>query len=148
MNYKILQNDILTLELVISSEKRQFYYYKIYDNNFEYVGNCGIRFNADKYLGNIEYEIFPGFNGHNYAAIASKLLAKIAIEKGIKDLKITANPNNIASLKTIEKLGAKFIICKKVPLCHQLHKENKKVNIYNWNLEGENYDRYKIDKRK
>ena len=114
-DFESLETDEIKLELTIGSIDKKFFYYKIFDINSNYIGNCGIRLNSDEYLGNIEYEIFSLYNGNN--------------------LIITASPTNIPSIKTIEKLGSKFIICKKVPKSHRLYKTSEYVNIYKWELE-------------
>ncbi|MFV0249619.1 MAG: GNAT family N-acetyltransferase [Bacilli bacterium] len=127
----------LRLSLGLVSTK-QFYYiiYKLSDNTK--IGQCGIRLiksEENYYLGNIEYEIFNKNNGHNYAQKASKLLANVAIYYNVDKLIITANPNNIPSIKTIENLNAKFLEIKKVPKHTKLYKSgSKKVAIYEWDL--------------
>lgn len=137
-NYEVLHDDEIKLILSIGIPKRKQFYYIIYDiNTFEKIGNCGIRLEENEdniYLGNIEYEIFPEFQGHNYAMKATKLLSQIALDYEIINLNITANPTNLASIKTIEKLGAQFLEIKKVPKNMKLYQKSKEVAIYNWNI--------------
>ena len=66
-DFESLETDKIKLELTIGSIDKKFFYYKIFDINSNYIGNCGIRLNSDEYLGNIEYEIFSLYNGNNYA---------------------------------------------------------------------------------
>src|SRR5574344_275744 len=138
MNFNILENDILRLELVISVNNS--YYYKIYKDN-TYIGNCGIRLSNDKdnyYLGNIEYEIFPQYRGKNYGEQASKLLMNIALYFNINDIYITANPDNLASIKTITNLGGKFIEVVKTPKKSRLYKKGDIfLARYKLNIESE-----------
>ena len=58
----------------------------------------------DECLGNIEYEIFEEYRGHNYSQEACMLLGSIAYDNGVTKLMITANVNNLASIKIIENL--------------------------------------------
>lgn len=134
-DFENLETDEIKLELTIGSIDKKFFYYKIFDINSNYIGNCGIRLNSDEYLGNIEYEIFSLYNGNNYAYKACKLLSAIASCYNINSLIITASPTNIPSIKTIKKLGSKFIIRKSVPKSHRLYKTSEYVNIYRWELE-------------
>ena len=69
----------------------------------------------DECLGNIEYEIFEEYRGHNYSQEACMLLGSIAYDNGVTKLMITANVNNLASIKIIENLNAKFVKVMKVP---------------------------------
>lgn len=137
---KIIESDELKLMLTLGLEKSRRFYYKIHDKDNNYVGNCGIRLlqnSENEILGNIEYEIFEKYRGNNYAEKASKLLTSVALYYNINRLIITANPNNLASNKTIRNLGARFIEVKKVPKNSVLYKSNKEVNVYNWNIEKE-----------
>ncbi|MBE6149130.1 MAG: GNAT family N-acetyltransferase [Firmicutes bacterium] len=137
---KIIENDDLKLVLNLGIEKSKRFYYKIYDKYNNYVGNCGIRLSddyKDDVLGNIEYEIFEEYRGNNYSQKACKLLTFVALHYNVKELSITASPKNIASNKTIQNLGARFIEIKKVPENSILYKSNKQVNMYNWNIESE-----------
>jgi len=137
-NFEVLYDNEIKLILSIGLPKTKQFYYIIYDvNTLEKIGNCGIRLEENEnniYLGNIEYEIFPKFQGHNYALKATKLLSQIALDYGVTNLNITASPTNFASIKTIEKLGAQFVEIKKVPKKLKLYKKSKEVAIYNWNL--------------
>lgn len=135
---KVLKNEELRLELSIGLTKSLQFYYLIYDKFNNKVGQCGIRLlNNDKnnYLGNIEYEIFSQYRGNNYAEKASRLLAKVALYHNIDRITVTANPNNLASIKTIENLGAKFIEIRKVPKKMRLYKTSKEINVYELKLE-------------
>jgi predicted acetyltransferase len=133
-DFEILEDDELILSLILFSLKKQFFYYKIYDKNENFIGTCGIRLNSDEYLGNVEYEIFPDYRGNNYAYKAIKLLSNIANKYNVDNLTITADPTNIASNKTILKLGTKFVVTKDVPKYHKLYKTSHSVNIYEWDL--------------
>ncbi|MBO5096134.1 MAG: GNAT family N-acetyltransferase [Bacilli bacterium] len=136
----VLEDDELRLELSLGLPYSLQFYYFIYDKQNNCVGNCGIRLFDDekyKYLGNIEYEIFEQYRGNNYASKACNLLSKVALFYNVDKITITAEPSNLASNKTIQKLGARFIEVRKVPKNMSLHKTAKHVNAYEWNLESE-----------
>ena len=70
------------------------------------VGNT---FRIVMYDGHIGYGVVPAFRGHHYAERASRLLLPLAKAHGIMTVWITANPTNIASRRTCERLGARLI---------------------------------------
>jgi tagatose 1,6-diphosphate aldolase len=135
----VLTDGEIELNLLLGLEKTKQFYYAIYDTSLlNKIGQCGIRLtdSVDQYLGNIEYEIFEPYQGNHYAYKASVLLSEVALLFGYKKVTITANPTNLASIKTIEKLGAKHLYVKDVPKSHRLYKKSPKVAIYEWNIEG------------
>lgn len=137
--FKNLKNEEIILVLTMSLPKTKRFYFKIFKTDTQKcVGRCGIRLEENeenKYLGNIEYEILEQYRGNNYAKKACELLAKVALDYNVESLTITARPDNIASIKTIESLGAKYIEILKVPKNMRLYKTSKEVNVYRWNLE-------------
>ena len=144
----MLEGKEIRLDLSISINNA--YYYHIYrksDNT--HVGNCGLRLdnNETNYiLGNIECEIFNDYRGNNYAYQACLLLGDFAANKGVTKLVITSRPSNTPSIKTIEKLGVKYLEVKKVPKDNILYKQGDRfVNIYEWSIGGKENDRHKIN---
>ncbi len=84
--------------------------YNIYlCGNSEKIGFIEYRDCDSLYLGNIGYHIYSEYNGHNFASKAVNLLNEILRKEGIESVVITANRDNIASIKTIEKVGGKPI---------------------------------------
>lgn len=67
------------------------------------------------HLGHIGYEVFPRFRGRSFAQRATQLLLPLAKLNGMKDLWITCNPDNHASRRTCEKLGATYVNTIPVP---------------------------------
>ncbi len=61
------------------------------------------------YAGHIGYRVAPEHRGHHYAARACRLLFPLARSHGLDTLWITCNPDNIASRRTCELLGAKLV---------------------------------------
>ena len=62
-----------------------------------------------RYAGHIGYGVEPEYRGHRYAAKACKLLLPLAQRHDLKTLWITVTPENAASRRTCEILGAKFV---------------------------------------
>jgi len=58
-----------------------------------------------QYGGHIGYEVDPAFRGSHFAARSCRLLFNLARAHGIGQLLITCAPDNIASRKTIERIG-------------------------------------------
>lgn len=128
------------LEYVHENLPRGFSPYWIYqiivDENI--VGSLIVREGdiEDRYYdGHIGYHIDEEYRGHHYAYQACLLLKDI-IQKD--EVVITCDPQNRASLKTIEKLGAKFIETKAIPTSlKKLFSQDEKVkNIYLWKVKG------------
>ena len=61
------------------------------------------------YGGHIGYGVNPTYRGHHYAARSCRLLFPLARRHGMKELWITCNPENIASRRTCELVGAVFV---------------------------------------
>ena len=56
--------------------------------------------------GHLSYGIDPAYRGNSYAAKACRLVKNVALAHGFRRLFIGSGSDNIASRKTIEKLGA------------------------------------------
>jgi tagatose 1,6-diphosphate aldolase len=67
------------------------------------------------YAGHIGYGVEPAYRGHRYAARACRLLLPLARRHGLTTLWITCNPDNTASRRTCEILGAEFVEIVDVP---------------------------------
>jgi tagatose 1,6-diphosphate aldolase len=65
--------------------------------------------------GNIGYYLDERQRGHGYAAKAARLLAPLARAHHMRTVTITCNPDNLASAKTAENLGAKYLELIKLP---------------------------------
>jgi len=77
--------------------------------------------NLDYYLGHIGYHVLPPGRGHHYALRACRLLLPLARAHGHKTLWITCNPENEASRRTIESLGATLVEIVQVPRDNALY---------------------------
>ena len=65
--------------------------------------------NLIRYRGHMGYSVEPPYRGHGYAARACLLLLPLARRHGLNPLWITCNPENIASRKTCERVGARLV---------------------------------------
>jgi len=90
--------------------------------------------NLDRYLGHIGYHVLPPARGHHFAERACRLILPLARAHGHSYVWITCNPDNLASRRSIERLGAVYVDTVAVP------KEN---SLYS---QGDRYKcRYRLD---
>lgn len=101
------------------------------------IGECDLRLGMNEelyYAGQIGYRIYENYRGHGYAYAACLILFAIARDEyGMSDLLLTCSPDNIASRKTLEKLGGTLKENVDVPAWHWLYKRgetNKNIYIY------------------
>lgn len=88
------------------------------------------------YAGHIGYGIEPAYRGHYYAAKACRLLTDVALDHDMKALWITCNPDNLASIKTCQRLGARLIEKVKVPLWSELWRRGDREKLrFLWQLQ-------------
>lgn len=96
------------------------------------IGECDLRIGQSEelyYAGNIGYNIQSKYRGHHYAYQATVLLLKKAKELGMKELYITCSPENEASVKTIQRLGAQYKETVNVPQNHWLYRRGEKIKM-------------------
>jgi len=78
-----------------------------------HVGNAELRVGDTPdlitYIGHLGYSVLPGYRGNRYAARSCALLLPLAREHGMSRLWITCNPDNMASRRTCEILGAELV---------------------------------------
>lgn len=99
------------------------YYFDIYLTDGTKIGYCDLRVghNEETHIGgNIGYGIEKDYRGNGYAARAVELLKVLAKKHNMEYLIIACKPDNIASYKTIEKSGGKFLELKEIPEGHEL----------------------------
>lgn len=140
-NFDTISNDEITLRI---SQKHQgddellpFYYYDICVDD-TVVGKISVRIGNNYhsyYNGHIGYEIDKSYRGNNYAYKACKLVLQVAKAHGMNELILTCDESNIASYKTIEKLGAELIEIVKPPEDYFAYRENmERQRIYKLQL--------------
>jgi tagatose 1,6-diphosphate aldolase len=83
------------------------------------AGGIGLRAGSnhtvEMYYGHFGYHVYPPARGHNYAERSCRLLLPLARRHGIKTVWITCNPDNYASRRTCERLGALLVSIVAVP---------------------------------
>lgn len=83
------------------------------------VGNVDLRIGDTHdlvmYGGHLGYAVLPQHRGNRYAARSCALLLPLAREHGMERLWITCNPDNVASRRTCEILGAELIETVELP---------------------------------
>ena len=62
-----------------------------------------------RYAGHIGYGVHKRFRGHRYAARSCRLLVPLARAHGLKAVWLTTNPDNFASQRTCQIIGAKYV---------------------------------------
>lgn len=62
-----------------------------------------------KYVGHIGYGVIEEHRGHGYATEGCRLILPIARTKGLTTVWISCHPDNIASIRTLERLGAEYV---------------------------------------
>ena len=83
------------------------------------------------YGGNIGYEIDDEFRGHGYAGRACLLLKKVMSAHGMTHVHIAAEPDNPASLRVCEKIGARFVREADIPEDSDLYRQGlRRVSIF------------------
>lgn len=115
--FNIINSDVLRLELICFNKGNEkeipYYWYNIIENKTnKLVGKISIRIGSNYhsyYNGNIGYEIDSDYRGNNYAYLASRMVLEVAKFYKMNELILTCEENNIASSKTIEKLGGVLI---------------------------------------
>ena len=100
------------------------------------IGKIDIRIGYNEnlyYGGHIGYLVNDEYRGNRYAAKAVWLLRKVAHAHEMEKLFITCNPDNIASRKTCQYIGADLIEIVNVPEDKDMYQRGEKEKcIYEW----------------
>lgn len=67
------------------------------------------------YAGHVGYAVIESHRGHRYAARSVQLLMPFARRIGLNPLWITCDPENLASRRSLESIGAEFVEIIEVP---------------------------------
>ncbi len=87
------------------------------------------------YGGHIGYGVDAPYRGCGFATKACLLLRDLAISHAMKQLIITCNPENTASRRTIEKLGASLVEIVDLPVDSEMYLEGERRKCrYVWTL--------------
>ncbi|MCF0109713.1 MAG: GNAT family N-acetyltransferase [Erysipelotrichaceae bacterium] len=105
---------------------------------YKSVGYCDLRLGMNEaiyYAGQIGYHVYLPYRGHGYAYQACLIMFQIAKDQGLNELLITCSPDNMASRKTLEKLGGVLEATVDVPKWHWLYRKGEPVKqIYRFKL--------------
>jgi len=148
--YEFMDFDYLTDEEIdlIIEEKAPEYESKGYVPAYKYevrlhngdvrIGRIDIRIGYNKntyYGGNIGYEIEAAYRGNYYATKAFKLIKQVALAHEMDKIIITCSPNNTASRKTCENVGARLIEIAQLPSDNEMYKLGHRQKCrYEWML--------------
>lgn len=103
------------------------------------VGEIDLRLGDTRYLrhfgGQMGYHIDRVARGQRYAARACLLLQEVAWAHDMDSLWITSNPDNLASRRTCELIGARFVEQVRVPFASELYWRGDRFKCrYHWDL--------------
>ena len=130
-----LRDDVICLRLdhtcEAQPEKRWLpaYYFHICLPDGTKVGYCDLRIghNEKTYIGgNIGYGIDEAHRGHHYAARACALLFRQAQKHRMAYVIITCVPENLASARTCELAGGRFVETAQIPEDNEMYAEGKR----------------------
>jgi predicted acetyltransferase len=88
------------------------------------VGSIDLRLgegpDVQRHFGNVGYEVFRDYRGRRLAARSLELLLPLARRHGFSELWITCDPDNLASRRTCEIVGAVYVDEVAIPPGHEL----------------------------
>ncbi len=113
-----------------------FYHFKITDRDGVKVGYINFKVGDTNHVrqcvGHIGYEILPEYRGNSYSYFACNAIRPF-IRVFYDRVILTSDPENIPSIKTIEKLGANFLNEIMVPEYDPSYKSgSKRKRRYEW----------------
>jgi predicted acetyltransferase len=109
------------------------YYFDQRIGSDQYVGRIrlSVGWNDDvvRYAGQIGYAVEPDHRGRRYAERACRLILPLARRHGMDELWITCQPDNAASRRTLERLGARSAGVFEVPDSYPLDAGAQRKNM-------------------
>ena len=119
----------------------QYMYYVYLCSSDQLIGYSDLRVGHSLslyYYGNIGYRILPDFRGNGYAYRASMLLIELARKLNMGYVIFTVSPDNIASVKTCQKICGECREVVNVPSWHPLYMNNEKIKmVFRYDLENQ-----------
>jgi predicted acetyltransferase len=115
-----------------------YYHFRVLIADGQEVGHINFRVGDTEHVrlcaGHIGFEILESFRGHGYALQACRAIAPF-VHSIYDAVTITCDPDNLASLRIIERLGASFIEEVAVP-AHDphYHRGSRSKRRYMWTL--------------
>ena len=91
----------------------------------------------EMYAGHIGYSVEPEFRGNRYAARSCQLIRPLAHSHGIDPIWITCSPENDASRRSIEIIGATYVETVDVPKNTNMYRQGEvRKRRYRWGHPG------------
>jgi tagatose 1,6-diphosphate aldolase len=103
------------------------------------IGRISLRIGSARPLqcpGHMGYKVSKRSRGNRYAARSIRLLFPLALAHGMKSVWITCHPKNMASRRTIELAGGRYMETIRTPKEHEMYAKGMRV-----------VRRYRIDKK-
>ncbi len=130
--------ELILDEFIDNKDGNPYYIYQICEENQE-IGRIVFRLgsNTDHYYdGHIGYSIDPEYRGQAKSYQACLLLQDIIKQHGYSEVIITCSPDNLASKKIIQKLGAKYLETAVIPAKQRKYfaRDEKTKEIYLWRV--------------
>jgi predicted acetyltransferase len=102
-----------------------YYFNMVREGSSIVVGSISLRIgNPDRlvlYCGHIGYNVKPEYRGHHFAARSVRLLIPLAAVHKLNPVWITCDPDNVASRRTCELVGAEFVEIIDIPPEEELY---------------------------
>lgn len=113
-----------------------FYHFRVVLADGSDIGHINFRVGDTEhiqfYVGHIGFEILEAYRGHRYAFQACRAIAPF-VRNFYNTVIITCGPDNLASIRTIERLGAKFVDEVSVPPHDPSYQRgSRSKNRYRW----------------
>ena len=127
----LLSDGVVELRLNRVSNNQYMYYIYLCETG-QLIGYSDLRVGHSLslyYYGNVGYRIRPEFRGHGYAYRASMLLIDLARKLNMGYVIFTVSPDNIASVKTCQKICGECREVVNVPSWHPLYISNEKIKM-------------------
>jgi tagatose 1,6-diphosphate aldolase len=103
-----------------------YYFRMVHIDSREEIGGINLRAESNShielYAGHVGYTVHPAHRGQRYATRSLLLLIPLARELGLDPLWITCDPDNVASRRSCELAGAKFVEIVDVPETCVIHR--------------------------
>lgn len=130
--------ELILDEFIDNKDGNPYYIYQIIEGTEE-IGRIVFRLgsNSDHYYdGHIGYSIHPEYRGQAKSYQACELLRGIIKKQGYTEVIITCSPDNLASKKIIQKLGAKYLETAVIPakLRKYFARDEQEKEIYLWRV--------------
>ncbi|HXJ55577.1 MAG TPA: GNAT family N-acetyltransferase [Verrucomicrobiae bacterium] len=112
------------------------YHFRIVTTDGLDVGHINFRVGDTEHVqvcaGHIGFEVMAPYRGHGYAGQACRAIAPL-VRSIYQSVTITCDPDNLPSIRTIERLGARFVDEVSVPL-HDPHylRGSRSKRRYSW----------------